>query len=54
MAKSELILALEMIEREKGIKKDEILKMIEGAVVIATSAVPAPSRSPSHPARTPR
>lgn len=33
MAKSELIAALEMIEREKGIKKDDILKMIEGAVV---------------------
>ena len=33
MAKSELILALEQIEREKGIKVDEILKMIEGAVV---------------------
>lgn len=31
--KSELILALEQIEREKGIKVDEILKMIEGAVV---------------------
>jgi N utilization substance protein A len=31
--KSELILALEQIEREKGIKKEEILKMIEGAVV---------------------
>ncbi len=33
MAKSELILALEQIEREKGVKKDDILKMIEGAVV---------------------
>jgi N utilization substance protein A len=33
MAKSELILALEQIEREKGIKVEEILKMIEGAVV---------------------
>ncbi|MBI5629530.1 MAG: transcription termination/antitermination protein NusA [Elusimicrobia bacterium] len=33
MAKSELILALEQIEREKGIKKDDVLKMIEGAVV---------------------
>ena len=32
-SKSELILALEQIEREKGIKKDDILKMIEGAVV---------------------
>ena len=31
--KSELILALEQIEREKGIKKDEILQMIEGAVI---------------------
>ena len=31
--KSELILALEQIEREKGIKKDDILQMIEGAVV---------------------
>ena len=30
--KSELILALEQIEREKGIKVDDILKMIEGAV----------------------
>src|SRR5437016_1363432 len=29
-AKSELILALEQIEREKGIRKDDILKMIEG------------------------
>jgi N utilization substance protein A len=33
MAKSELISALEQIEREKGIKVDDILKMIEGAVV---------------------
>ncbi len=33
MAKSELILALEQIEREKGIKKEEILHMIEGAVI---------------------
>lgn len=31
--KSELIAALELLEREKGIKKDEILKMIEGAMV---------------------
>lgn len=31
--KSELIMALEQIEREKGIKKDDILKMIEGAVI---------------------
>lgn len=33
MAKSELITALEQIEREKGIPVDEILNMIEGAVV---------------------
>ena len=33
MAKSELITALEQIEREKGIRKDDILKMIEGAVI---------------------
>ncbi|HVA66761.1 MAG TPA: transcription termination factor NusA [Elusimicrobiota bacterium] len=32
-AKSELIIALEQIEREKGIKKEDILNMIEGAVV---------------------
>ncbi|MHB2025691.1 MAG: transcription termination factor NusA [Elusimicrobiota bacterium] len=32
-AKSELIVALEQIEREKGIKKDDILRMIEGAVI---------------------
>jgi transcription termination/antitermination protein NusA len=32
-SKSELIAALEQIEREKGIKKDEILKMIEGAMI---------------------
>src|SRR3989338_4479811 len=31
--KSELISVLEQIEREKGIKKDDILKMIEGAVI---------------------
>jgi N utilization substance protein A len=31
--KSELIMALEQIEREKGIKKDDILKKIEEAVV---------------------
>ncbi len=31
--KSELIVALEQIEREKGIKKEEILKMIEGALI---------------------
>ncbi len=34
-AKSPLILALEQIEREKGIKKDDVLKMIEGAIVSA-------------------
>ncbi len=33
MAKSELIVALEQIAREKGIKPEEILKMIEGAVI---------------------
>ena len=33
MAKSELVLALEQLEREKNIKKDDILKMIEEAVV---------------------
>jgi len=33
--KSELILALEQIEREKGVKKDEVLSMIEGAVASA-------------------
>jgi N utilization substance protein A len=33
--KSELIIALEQIEREKGVKKDEVLKMIEGAIVSA-------------------
>ena len=33
--KSELMLALEQIEREKGVKKDEVLKMIEGALVSA-------------------
>lgn len=31
--KSELIAALEQLEREKGVKKDEILKMIEGAMI---------------------
>lgn len=35
LGKSELILALEQIEREKGVKKDEVLKMIEGAIVSA-------------------
>ncbi|MFA6028830.1 MAG: transcription termination factor NusA [Elusimicrobiota bacterium] len=33
--KSELILALEQIEREKGVKKEEVLAMIEGAVASA-------------------
>src|SRR5579862_4297620 len=33
--KSELMPVLEQIERDKGIKKDEILKMIEQAVVSA-------------------
>jgi N utilization substance protein A len=33
MAKSELIAALEHIEREKGIRKEDILHMIEGAVI---------------------
>ncbi|MEK7744292.1 MAG: NusA N-terminal domain-containing protein, partial [Elusimicrobiota bacterium] len=33
--KSELILALEQIEREKGVKKEEVLLMIEGAVASA-------------------
>ncbi|MBI3548122.1 MAG: transcription termination/antitermination protein NusA [Elusimicrobia bacterium] len=33
--KSELILALEQIEREKGVKKDDILGMIAGAVTSA-------------------
>ncbi|MCX5793995.1 MAG: transcription termination factor NusA [Elusimicrobia bacterium] len=33
MAKSELVLALEQLEREKNIRKDDILKMIEEAVV---------------------
>src|SRR5437762_11601619 len=33
--KSELILALEQIEREKGVKKDDVLKMVEGAIVSA-------------------
>lgn len=32
-SKSELITALELLAREKGIQKDEILKMIEGAMV---------------------
>lgn len=33
MAKSELVLALEQLEREKNIRKDDVLKMIEEAVV---------------------
>lgn len=33
--KSPLIVALEQMEREKGVKKEEILKMVEGAVVSA-------------------
>ena len=33
--KSELIPVLEQIERDKGIKKDDILKMIEQALVSA-------------------
>jgi N utilization substance protein A len=33
--KSELILALEQIEREKGVKKEDVLSMIEGAVASA-------------------
>ncbi|MBI4051829.1 MAG: transcription termination/antitermination protein NusA [Elusimicrobia bacterium] len=33
--KSELILALEQIEREKGVKKEDVLKMIEGALISA-------------------
>src|SRR5271154_6267207 len=33
--KSELIMALEQIEREKGVKKEDILHMIEGAIVSA-------------------
>jgi N utilization substance protein A len=33
--KSELLVALEQIEREKGVPKEEILKMIEGALVSA-------------------
>jgi len=33
--KSELILALEQIEREKGVRKEDILKMIEGAIASA-------------------
>ena len=33
--KSELIVALEQIEREKGVKKEDILHMIEGAIASA-------------------
>jgi N utilization substance protein A len=33
--KSELLLALDQIEREKGVKKDDVLKMVEGAIVSA-------------------
>jgi len=33
--KSEMILALEQIEREKGVKKEDVLKMIEGAIASA-------------------
>ena len=33
MAKSVLVLALEQLEREKNIRKDDVLKMIEEAVV---------------------
>ena len=33
--KSELLPVLEQIERDKGIKKDDILKMIEQALVSA-------------------
>ncbi|MEE8425115.1 MAG: transcription termination factor NusA [Elusimicrobiota bacterium] len=32
---SELLLALDQIEREKGVKKDDILTMVEGAIVSA-------------------
>ncbi|HBL18344.1 MAG: transcription termination factor NusA [Elusimicrobia bacterium GWA2_69_24] len=33
--KSDLLLALDQIEREKGVKKDEILLMVEGAIASA-------------------
>ena len=36
--KGELIPVLEQIERDKGIKKDDILKMIEQAVIPAKSS----------------
>ena len=32
---SELIMALDQIEREKGVKKDDVLLMVEGAIVSA-------------------
>ncbi len=35
MAKGELIVALEQIEREKGVKKEEVLVMVEGAIASA-------------------
>ena len=35
MAQNELILALDQIEREKGVRKDDILAMVEGAIVSA-------------------
>ncbi|MFH1725343.1 MAG: transcription termination factor NusA [Elusimicrobiota bacterium] len=33
--KSDLLLALDQIEREKGVKKDDILEMVEGAIASA-------------------
>jgi N utilization substance protein A len=35
ISRSELILALDQIEREKGVKKEDVLHMIEGAMVSA-------------------
>src|SRR5688572_30475324 len=35
MAQSELIVALDQIEREKGVRKEDILTMVEGAIVSA-------------------
>jgi N utilization substance protein A len=35
MAQSELIMALDQIEREKGVRKEDILVMVEGAIVSA-------------------
>ncbi|MFA5138940.1 MAG: transcription termination factor NusA [Elusimicrobiota bacterium] len=35
MAQNELILALDQIEREKGVKKEDVLVMIEGAIASA-------------------